>query len=59
MLHRARTVPASGLRFEDGGIRSLRGLPEEVRLYRVLAANEQRVLLSDGQWYDRQAIQTA
>ena len=27
----------SGLRFEDRGARSLRGVPEEVRLYRVLA----------------------
>jgi class 3 adenylate cyclase len=30
-------VAGSGLRFEDRGIRALKGLPEEVRLYRVLA----------------------
>jgi pimeloyl-ACP methyl ester carboxylesterase len=30
-------VAGSGLRFEDRGARSLRGVPEEVRLYRVLA----------------------
>ena len=30
-------VAGSGLRFEDRGVRTLRGLPEEVRLYRVLA----------------------
>jgi pimeloyl-ACP methyl ester carboxylesterase len=30
-------VAGSGLRFEDRGVRSLRGVPEEVRLYRVLA----------------------
>ena len=29
-------VAGSGLRFEDRGARSLKGLPEEVRLYRVL-----------------------
>jgi len=29
-------VAGSGLRFEDRGIRALKGLPEEVRLYRVL-----------------------
>jgi len=30
-------VAGSGLRFEDRGVRALKGLPEEVRLYRVLA----------------------
>src|SRR5207248_7421655 len=30
-------VAGSGLRFEDRGARALRGVPEEVRLYRVLA----------------------
>jgi class 3 adenylate cyclase len=30
-------VAGSGLRFEDRGIRALRGLPEEVHLYRALA----------------------
>ena len=29
-------VAGSGLRFEDRGVRALKGLPEEVRLYRVL-----------------------
>ena len=29
-------VAGSGLRFEDRGARALKGLPEEVRLYRVL-----------------------
>src|SRR5207244_2178510 len=31
-------VAGSGLRFEDRGIHALKGLPEELRLYRVLAA---------------------
>ena len=29
-------VAGSGLRFEDRGARALKGLPEEVRLYRVI-----------------------
>jgi class 3 adenylate cyclase len=29
-------VAGSGLRFEDRGIRALKGLPEEVHLYRAL-----------------------
>jgi class 3 adenylate cyclase len=29
-------VAGSGLRFEDRGTHTLKGLPEEVRLYRVL-----------------------
>jgi class 3 adenylate cyclase len=30
-------VAGSGLRFEDHGIRALKGLPEQMHLYRVVA----------------------